>query len=163
YLSTTKLPLNTVTERLMKRSYVNALISMGDRNLFLAGMMHWIGYEQIPCTVNKIQREEPSTYTFRKRLSLVVEAITSFSEKPLKFVFCGGMVILFFAIVLSVIFLFRMFIYPETVLVGFTSIIILMLFSLGCVLSASGLVGLYLSKVFNQVKNRPLYYVKDVY
>lgn len=163
YLSDTKIPEDTVTERLMKRSYVDALLSMGDRNLFFAGMMHWVGFEQIPCRVNKGQREGQSTYTFRKRMDLLIEAVTSFSEKPLKLLFRVGLIIFVVSVVLAALFLFKKFFYPETVLVGFTSIIVLMLFGIGSILSALGLVGLYISRVFNQVKNRPLYLVKNIY
>src|SRR5690606_35312856 len=163
YLSNTKIPEDTVTERLMKRSYVDALLSMGDRNLFFAGMMHWVGFEQIPCRVNKGQREGQSTYTFRKRMDLLIEAVTSFSEKPLKLLFRVGLIIFVVSVVLAALFLFKKFFYPETVLVGFTSIIVLMLFGIGSILSALGLVGLYISRVFNQVKNRPLYLVKNIY
>ena len=163
YLSDTKIPINTVTERLMRKSYVDALLSMRDRNLFFAGMMHWIGFEQIPCRVNKGQREGKSTYTLRRRMDLLIEAVTSFSAKPLKLLFQFGLFIFLVSVVLAALFVFRKLIYPETVLVGFTSIIVLMLFGIGSILSALGLVGIYISRIFNQVKDRPLYWVKNVY
>lgn len=163
YLSDTKVPLNTVTERLMTRNYVDALLTVGDRNVFLAGMMHWIGYKQMPCIVQKGQREGESTYTLSKRVNLLVEAITSFSEKPLRLLFYLGVVVLVMTSVVATAFIIRKLLYPETVLMGFTSLVVVLLFGVGMILSALGLVGIYLSKVFNQVKGRPLYAVKKIY
>lgn len=163
YLSDTKVPLDTVTERLMTRPYVDALLSMGDKNLFLAGMMHWIGYHQIPCTVQKGQRKEESTYTFSKRVNLLVEALTSFSEKPLRLLFYLGIIVLVVTALVASGFVIRKLLYPETVLMGFTSVVVVLLFGVGMILSALGLIGIYLSKVFNQVKGRPLYAVRKVY
>jgi putative glycosyltransferase len=163
YLSDTKVPLNTVTERLMTRSYVDALLSMGDKNVFLAGMMHWIGYKQMPHIVQKGQREGESTYTFSKRAHLLVEAITSFSEKPLRLLFYLGLVVLVMTSVVAMAFIVRKLLYPETVFMGFTSVVVVLLFGVGMILSALGLVGIYLSKIFNQVKGRPLYAVRKVY
>src|SRR5690606_19172038 len=163
YLSDTKVPLNTVTERLMTRNYVDALLTVGDRNVFLAGMMHWIGYKQIPCIVRKGQRKEESTYTLGKRINLLVEAITSFSEKPLRLLFYLGILVLVVTSFIALVFISRKLLYPETVLMGFTSLVVVLLFGIGMILSALGLIGIYLSKVFNQVKGRPLYAVRKVY
>ena len=163
YLSDTKVPLNTVTERLMTRNYVDALLTVGDRNVFLAGMMHWIGYKQIPCIVRKGQRKEESTYTLGKRINLLVEAITSFSEKPLRILFYLGIMVLVVTSFIALVFISRKLLYPETVLMGFTSLVVVLLFGIGMILSALGLIGIYLSKVFNQVKGRPLYAVRKVY
>lgn len=163
YLSDTKIPLNTVTERLMNRNYVDALLTVGDKNVFLAGMMYWIGFEQIPCMVRKGQRKEESTYTLRKRINLLVDAITSFSEKPLRLLFYLGILVLVATSVIASAFVIRKLLYPETILLGFTSVIVVLLFGVGMILSALGLIGIYLSKIFNQVKDRPLYAVKKVY
>lgn len=163
YLSDNKVPLNTVTERLMTRNYVDALMTMGDKNVFLAGMMHWIGYKQLPCTVQKGQRKEKSTYTFKKRVNLLVDAITSFSERPLRLLFYLGILVLVATSLIASAFIVRKLVYPETVLLGFTSVIVVMLFGTGMIVSAIGLVGIYLSKVFNQVKSRPLFSVRKVY
>jgi putative glycosyltransferase len=162
-LSDTKVPLNTVTERLMTRNYVDALLTVGDKNVFLAGMMHWIGYKQIPCIIRKGQRKGESTYTLGKRINLLVEAITSFSEKPLRLLFYLGILVLVVTSFIASVFIIRKLLYPETVLMGFTSVVVVLLFGVGMILSALGLIGIYLSKVFNQVKNRPLYAVRKVY
>jgi putative glycosyltransferase len=85
-LSETPLPPNLMTERLMNRAYVQSLLSLGDKNLFLGGMMHWVGYNQIPLEIEKTPRSGKSSYSLLKRLSLLENAITSFSEYPLKLI-----------------------------------------------------------------------------
>lgn len=162
YLSETKVPPDTVTERLMTRPYVDALLAMGDKNLFLAGMMHWIGFHQVPCTIHKGQREGASTYTFTKRMNLLNEAIISFSDKPIKLVFLSGIAFL----IVSILSFFGLML--DIILGGGTAnewntLYTFLFFCLGSVLSALGLVGMYISKISNQVKNRPLYWVKKVY
>ncbi|MFM7682454.1 MAG: glycosyltransferase family 2 protein [Bacteroidota bacterium] len=162
-LSDTKMPLNVITERLMTKKYLDALKSLGDKNLFLGGMMYWVGFNQVSVEVNKAQREGLSSYGFSKRFNLFIEAITSFSEKPLKMIFklglyitCGAFTAIFFMIV-------RKLLVPETILLGFTSIIVSILFSLGVLTSAIGLVGIYLSRIFKQTQNRPNYIIKNIY
>jgi putative glycosyltransferase len=156
-LSDTKVPINVVTERLMKREYKNALISLGDKNIFLGGMMYWVGFNQYGVEIEKKKRNEKSTYSLSKRVSLLFEAITSFSEKPIKIVFNAGIVVSSLSFCISIL-LF----YPETILLGFTSLMVMLLLLLGVVLLAVGIVGIYLARVFKQVQNRPEYVIKSI-
>lgn len=161
-LSDTKVPNNVVTERLMKREYKNALISLGDKNIFLGGMMYWVGFNQYGVEIEKKKRNEKSTYSLSKRVSLLFEAITSFSEKPIKIVFNAGIVISSLSFCISILLLARKIFYPETILLGFTSLMVMLLLLLGVVLLAVGIVGIYLARVFKQVQNRPEYVIKSI-
>src|SRR5690242_8145096 len=93
FLSDVKIPENIVTERIMTRRYVEALLTMGDRNLFLAGMMSWTGFRQIGLPVTKRQRDGRSTYTLARRIGLMVNAVSSFSSQPLIWLFHAGITI----------------------------------------------------------------------
>lgn len=161
-LSNIKVPPNTVTERLMTRSYVNALLAMGDKNLFLAGMMHWVGFTQVPCTVHKGQREGKSTYTFCKRMDLLLEAVLSFSDKPIRWMFFTGIVFLLVSLG-ALVGLVPKMILDEGATTGWFTLYAFLFFCLGSVLSGLGLIGMYAAKIANQVKNRPLYWIKKVY
>lgn len=161
-LSDIKVPKNILTERLMKRNYVNALISMGDKNIFLGGMMYWVGFNQLGIEVEKKSRSEKSTYNFSKRISLLFEAITSFSERPLKLVFNLGLIISIISFVTSFLLVLKKVFYPDTILLGFTSLMLILLLILGIVLLAIGIVGIYLARVFKQVQNRPEYIIKQI-
>jgi putative glycosyltransferase len=162
-LSDTRVPPNPLTERLFTRRYADSLLELGDRNLFLAGMMHWVGFTQIGHEVKKGSRRGRSSYTFWRRIALLVEAVTSFSAVPLRLLFYLGALVTSVALILSFYLLINKILYPNTILLGFTSLLVVILFSLGVIMSSIGLVGLYLSKIFRQIQNRPLFIVKNVY
>jgi len=159
----TVIPKNRVTEQLMNRKYVDSLTAMGDFNIFLAGMMIWVGYVQKPLIISKEVREGSSTYTLKKRLLLAFEAITSFSSFPLIMLFKTGLFITVISFSFAVFFLIKKIINPDIILSGYTSLIVLLLFSLGMIVSSIGIVGIYIDKLFNQVKDRPKYIIKNVY
>jgi len=161
-LSETKIPENIVTERIMTRRFVDSLLQMGDRNLFLGGMMSWTGFEQIGLCVGKKQREGPSTYTLMKRIRLMVNAVSSFSAQPLVWLFNAGVVITLLSFAFAAYLVIRKLLFDDTLL-GFTSITALMTLSLGIITTALGLVGIYLGKVFSQVQNRPTYVIRDIF
>lgn len=93
FLGDIKIPENIVTERIMTRRYIDALLQMGDRNLFLGGMMSWAGFRQIGLPVVKKQRDGGSTYTLTRRIGLMVNAVSSFSAQPLIWLFNIGIII----------------------------------------------------------------------
>lgn len=160
-LSDTKVPANVLTERLMTRRYVEALLSLGDRNVFLGGMMYWSGFRQIAIQVEKTQREGASTYSLRKRFALLLEAITSFSTVPLKLVLTAGLGITLFAIAAGMGLLVRKLLHPEAVLVGFTSLMLVIIGMSGIIITVLGVIGLYISRIFTQTQNRPLFIVRE--
>ena len=162
-LTDTRIPENLLTERLMSRRYVNELITMGDKNIFMAGMMQWIGFKQIPIIIKKGQREGKSTYTLGKRISLSMQAITSFSSYPLVMLFRFGFFISALSVITGAYFLIKKLIYPEIVLSGFTFLIVVLLFSVGIIISSLGILGIYIDKLFNQTKNRQTFIVKEIY
>lgn len=163
FLSDTKVPTDVVTERLLTRRYVDALLELGDRNLFLAGMMYWVGFDQVGRPVMKKRRQGRSTYGLRRRWNLLVDAISSFSAVPLRLLFQVGLLITLGSVGGGTYFAIDKLINPETILLGWTSIIVILLFSLGVTLTSIGLVGIYLLKIFTQTQNRPLFIVKDIY
>lgn len=161
-LSETRIPENIVTERLMTRRFVDALLQMGDRNLFLGGMMSWTGFQQIGLSVGKKQREGHSTYTLLKRIQLMVNAVSSFSSQPLVWLFNAGAMITLASFTYVAYLVMRKLMFGDSLL-GFTSLMAFTSFSLGILTTAIGIVGIYLGKVFNQVQNRPTYIIKDIH
>lgn len=161
-LSETKIPENVLTERVMTRRFVDALLTLGDRNVFLGGMMSWTGFVQLGLPVSKKQRIGQSTYTLMKRVNLMVNAVSSFSSRPLTWLFNAGIVITALSFLYVAYLLGRKLFFGDTLL-GFTSLMAMMALSLGISTTALGLVGIYLGKVFNQVQNRPTYIIKDIY
>jgi len=162
-LTDTRIPENLLTERLMSRRYVDELIKMGDKNIFMAGMMQWIGFKQIPITIKKGQRDGKSTYTLGKRIALSMQAITSFSSYPLIMLFRIGFLISLISVLTGIYFIVDKLIYPEVVLSGFTFLIVALLFSTGIIVTSIGILGIYIDKLFNQTKSRQRFIVKDIY
>ncbi|MEW5774309.1 MAG: glycosyltransferase family 2 protein [Thermodesulfobacteriota bacterium] len=160
-LSGTVIPRNITTARLMRREYVDALRRFGERELFLAGLWVLAGFRQIPYPVEKGARGE-SSYTLGKKISLLVNGVTSFSAAPLYFLFYLGLGILglsglylAYRIALKAI--------QGTVLPGFTTLAVSVWLLGGLVLFGLGVVGIYLNKVYTEVKQRPLAIIRAVH
>jgi len=161
--SEVKIPKNILTERLMKKEYVDSLLKLGDANLFLGGMFYWTGYKQVGLPVSKSLREGQSTYSTKKRMELMIQAITSFSGKPLEYLFYSGIAITLCSIVSIVIFIIQKIIYGENIQLGWTSIVALNVLILGIISTFLGLIGIYIFKIFKQVQNRPNVIVRKIY
>lgn len=161
-LSDIKIPENIATERLMTRRYVDALLGLGDRNLFMGGMMSWVGFEQVGIPVRKKQREGKSSYTLLRRIHLMVNAVSSFSALPLVWMFNVGMLITSASFVYLFYLLVRKVFFNDA-MIGFTSVMAVMTLSLGILTTGLGILGIYLGKIFTQVQNRPTYIVKDIH
>lgn len=159
-MSDVAVPANSTTERIMTRRFVDALAQLGDHSLFLGGMMSWTGFLQLGMPVAKAQRDGRSTYTLWRRVQLMVTAISSFSSKPLTWLFNLGLMVTGVSFSYALYLVFRKLVFDDA-LVGFTSLMALMAMSLGITTTALGLVGIYLGKVFSQVQGRPTYIVRD--
>jgi putative glycosyltransferase len=159
-LAETRMQSGMLTERLMRRRYLDALLQLNERALFLSGMMGWIGFEQTAVFATRTPRSGPPSYTWFKRANLAFDAIISFSDVPMKvmFVLGSGLAALTFLGALALV--VGKLADPGLILPGFTVLVALMLFSLGVTIAAIGVVGLYLGKVFLQTKGRPLYVVR---
>ncbi len=162
-LSETKVSKNILTERILTRKYVDSIIRMGDKNLFLAGMMNWMGFDQKGIPLKKIKREGRSNYSLGKKIAMAVNSVTSFSPAPLKGIFYIGLLITLFSLSFALYIVVKKILFPEEVFLGWTSILASISFSLGIIMLCLGIIGIYLSKIFSQVQNRPLYFIKKIY
>lgn len=162
--SETRIPANPCSVRLMRRAYVKALLSMGDRNLFLAGMQAWAGFHQQALEVKKQPRPSgTSSYSFTRMVGLFINAITSFSSYPLRLIFFFGLFTSLLAGCCGGFLLVRKLFNPQALLLGWASLIVSVWFLGGATMCSLGVIGEYLSKMFNEVKGRPVYIVRKVY
>ena len=161
FLSEVKIPSNLLTVRLMTRRFVDSLIQFKERELFIGGVWQIAGFKQIPLLVHKASTSK-TTYTLKNKFDLALNSITSFSSKPLVLLFKLSLFINFitFAYVGKTVYFWIT--YEEPIL-GYSSLIISIWMFGGLLLSATSLVGLYLSKVFIEVKKRPRYSIKEIY
>lgn len=163
YLSDTKVPANILTECLMTRKFVDELLKLQDSNLFLAGMIHWVGLNKKEIEVKKGQREGQSTYTFKKRVQLMIQALTTFSGKPLELLFYIGLFITFCSVAFLLFIVGQKLILGDQVSVGWTSVIAINVLSLGLLSTFLGLIGLYVFRIYKQVQGRPNHLIKKIY
>jgi putative glycosyltransferase len=98
-----------------------------------------------------------------RRINLMLDALSSFSEKPLRLLFNFGISAMMIAFAAALYIIAKKLIYGDAISVGWTSIITLIFFIFGTIMSALGILGIYLSKIFTQIQNRPLYIFKDLY
>jgi putative glycosyltransferase len=161
YVSGMNLPQHVVTARLMTRRYVNALLLHEERELFIVGIWHLTGFDQKSQVVKKHGFSETS-YTLRKKISLAVNALTSFSNAPLVWIFNIGAFIAFTStffvgyLVLSWLFFTK----PPS---GWTSVLASIWLVGGMVICFTGVVGIYLSKMFIEIKQRPYTIIREIY
>ena len=162
-LSDTKIPHNILTERLMTRQYVNELLRLQDANLFIGGMFYWVGFNQKGIPVKKGLREGASTYTLKRRAELMLQAITSFSGKPLEWLFYIGISISLFSFLFIIYLAIQKIIHQDEVQLGWTSIVAINVLILGIISTFLGLIGIYIFKIFKQVQGRPNTIIKKIY
>lgn len=161
WLTGLSMPANIVTARLMSRRYINALLSHQEREVFMAGLWHITGFSQVPLFVKKKSTSE-STYSFGKKMALLVNSVTSFSNIPLVLIFHVGIIISIIAM-LYIVFLVANRIVLDKPLSGWTSVMASIWLLGGMIISFIGVVGIYLSKIFSETKRRPYTIVKSVY
>lgn len=154
-------PSNIVTARLMTRRYVNALLAHREREINIGGLWLATGFHQIQQVVTK-HSTSPTTYSLRHKFSHLVNAVTSFSNLPLIFTFYAGLFISSSALI-YILFLVVGYLSISTIPSGYTSLIVSIWFFSGLIVSFIGIQGIYLSKIFSEVKQRPLTIVRDVY
>jgi putative glycosyltransferase len=152
---------NVITSRLMTRRYVDALLGFHERELFLAGIFSLAGFVQIPMIVEKEARTN-SSYTILKRLSLLVNAITSFSSKPLIFVFYIGVAICLCSGTAAIVLVTKALLLGNYVL-GYPTIVVSIWLLGGIIILCLGILGIYQAKIFQEVKDRPLSIVRELY
>jgi putative glycosyltransferase len=155
------LPHNVVTARLMSRRYVDALVAHDEREVFMAGLWHITGFDQRPQAVSK-RSKETSTYTLRRKLALLVNSVTSFSNAPLIGIFYVGVAISIIAGAYAV-YLVLNWLFLSRPLSGWTSVMASIWLLGGLVISFIGVIGIYLSKIFSETKRRPYTIVRHVY
>ena len=156
-----ELPHNMITARLMSRRYVNALLKHKEREIFIAGLWLITGFVQKPQIIRKHSTSN-TTYTLGSKLSLLVNAITSFSNKPLIGIFYLGVIISIIAGSYTAFLLVNK-LFLSTALSGWTSVMVSIWFLSGLLISSVGVVGIYLSKMFSEIKQRPNTIVRKLY
>ncbi len=153
-------PANQSTVRLMTSQYVKALVQHKESRTAIGGLWVITGFKQIAYVFDKTCRKG-SSYSFFKRIGMLLDSITSFSEVPLYGVFYLGCVIFFMSVGVTLYLIFKKL--TGMVLDGWVSVMLSMWGLGGLILIALGIIGLYISRIFIETKHRPYVIIRNIH
>jgi dolichol-phosphate mannosyltransferase len=144
------------------RKAINSILSINDNIKFFPLFVNFVGYRSTSIIVEHAERDSgSSSYSFTKLISLAFNSIISFSNKPLKLFVKFGMIISILSILIGTYYIVEAFNNKIEVL-GFTSIIVSIWFLSGVIITTIGITGIYVGKIFDQTKNRPIYIIDEI-
>jgi glycosyltransferase involved in cell wall biosynthesis len=161
-LASINIPLDSGDFCIMDRRVVDLLRAMPERNRFLRGIRSWVGYRQIGLEYERDARYAgEAKYTMSKLLKLALDGLVSFSYLPLRMASLIGFVVSMSAFALGARTLYMKLRYPDFI-AGFTTIVVGITLLGGIQLITLGIMGEYIGRIFDEVKQRPLYTLREV-
>ncbi len=160
FKQSTKIDIGVASDfKLMNRASLEAWKQMPERNTFFRGLSAWVGFKRYALPFEVAERAGGDTkWTLKGLVKLAVNSITSYTTAPLFLVFWLGMIMLAASIVLGIQTLVNFFLGAAG---GFSTVILLQLFIGSCTMISLSIIGLYISKIYEEVKARPRYLIKD--
>ncbi|MEI8206513.1 MAG: glycosyltransferase family 2 protein [Kiritimatiellales bacterium] len=160
-LAKINVPMDAGDFRLVDRKVVDALKEVRELHRFMRGLTCWVGFKQGAVYYDRAARKAGVTkYPVWKSLRLAFDAITSFSAAPLRWMTVLGALIAFTGFIQGVRVVLGRILHPENFVSGWATVVALILFLTGVQLLCLGLVGQYVSRIFEESKKRPLYFLK---
>jgi dolichol-phosphate mannosyltransferase len=155
------IPADTGDFRLISRQVLDALMAMPEQQRFIRGMVAWLGFHQVPIEYNRDARFAGDTkYSFYKMLTFAIDAITGFSNMPLRVSFYISCAFVVISLLLGIFVLFSWW-YLGTVK-GWASLLLVMLIFSSVQLFCLAIIGEYLGRVYMQTKQRPLFIIREI-
>jgi len=162
-VSEVRLPQGAGDFRLLDRKVVNVLNAMPEHSRFMKGLYAWVGFRQATIPFDVADRAHGETkFNLFRLYRLAVDGITSFTSLPLKVWTFMGMLVATFALLYGFVFIIKTLVLGIDV-PGYPSLIVAITFFSGVQLISLGVIGEYLGRVFSEVKNRPLYVVRNAH
>lgn len=144
--------------KLLDRKVVDTLNAMPERNVFFRALSYWVGYKQISVSYKVQERTAgESKWSTRSLIKYALTNIASFSSAPLHIVTVLGFIMLAVAVVLGVTALVQKI--SGVALGGFTTVILLLLFSSSLIMICLGIIGYYIARIYDEIKGRPRYII----
>ena len=155
------LPKGAGDFRLIDRKVINYLKNFDEKNLYLRGLISFIGFKQKGIEYSRQERKSGiSKISMLKYFDIAMSAITSFTKFPLLIIFFLGLAVFTISIVLSFIYL-ALYLFGFIDEPGFTTIILMQLFFFGLIMFIVGIISLYVGYILDEVKKRPNYIIED--
>ena len=155
------IPTDTGDFRLIDRKVCDAMKTLKEKNRYIRGLVSWLGFKQTSVTYVRKERFAGETkYPLKKMLSFAGDAVTSFSDKPLKIAGYAGYLLSFIS------FIYLLYVVIRKITVGdfgegWASIVAINLFFNGVILIVLGIMGEYIGRIYDECKNRPLYVIAE--
>lgn len=148
--------------RMMTRKVVDSLLQLNEYNRFSKGLFEWIGFRTKYISYENVERVAGrSRWNVFKLFSYAMEGITSFSIVPLRFSMVIGFISASLSFLYMVYVIIRKLVIPSSAIEGFPTLLSFILFLGGLILISLGVIGEYLGKVYQEVKNRPHYIISE--
>lgn len=161
YLTDTEQDAQVANFGIYHQKVVAAILSMHDKTRYFPAMVKWVGFRRTEIDVEHAARKEgKSSYNFKALIRLALNTILSFSDKPLRLTVKIGVLISAFSFVFA-IFIFIKALTGRIEVLGYSSLIISIWFLAGVIITLVGMLGLYIGRIFDQVKNRPTFIVSQ--
>ena len=147
--------------RLMTRQMLNAILELAEYNRFSKGLFSWVGfntdYVEYP---NNQRKSGRSKWSLTGKIRYALDAFINFSDAPLNLAIYSGLLAVFLDMLALIYVIVRRLLYSDPVQ-GWASTIVVILFAFGVLLTMLGVIGKYISKIFLEVKKRPIYIIKE--
>ncbi|MBX7066626.1 MAG: glycosyltransferase family 2 protein [Parachlamydiales bacterium] len=141
---------------------IRAVLQMQEKIRYFPAMINWIGFKKSSIEVQHSQRPSGKTsYNLKKQLKLAIDILLAYSDKPLRLIIALGLSFSFLSFVLGFSILL-LYLSGKIHVVGYASIVASLCFFSGVIISVLGVIGLYVGKIFDGIKNRPTYLIRDV-
>ncbi|WP_234735361.1 glycosyltransferase family 2 protein [Tellurirhabdus bombi] len=161
-LSEVNLPLDTGDFRLIDRKVINAFNQLPERNKYIRGLISWVGFKQVPFVYSRNERFAGTTkYPLWKMIKFARTSLLYFSHKPLQIASSLGVVSVAIALLLLLWVIYNNIFLPQSLVQGWSSTIIVVMFFGGIQMLTIGILGEYLSNVFDEIKKRPEYIIDE--
>lgn len=160
-ITSINIPVDTGDFRIIDRKVIDVLKKMPEQQKFLRGQISWIGFRQTYIEYDRDERHSgASGYTYKKMLRFALDGITSFSNLPLRFATITGFVVSGIAFLLILYALYERLV-TKNYVPGWASLMLAVLFIGGVQLISIGIIGEYISRMSSNIRNRPLYILRE--
>ncbi|WP_245892248.1 glycosyltransferase family 2 protein [Flavobacterium pallidum] len=162
YFTDTKYDNEIANYGIYHKQVIKSVLEVSDYIKFFPLFIAFVGYKSTSIIVEHAPRDSGTTsYSFSKLVSLAFNTIISFSNKPLKLFVKFGMIISLLSFCVGIYYIYQAM-HHEIEVLGFTSIMVSIWFLSGIIITTIGVVGIYVGKIFDQTKNRPVYIIDEI-
>ena len=163
YFTDTKYDNEIANFGIYHKKVIHSILEISDYIKFFPLFVEFVGYKSTSITVEHASRDSGTTsYSFSKLVSLAFNTIISFSNKPLKLFVKFGMLISLLSFCVGIHYIYQAM-HNEIEVLGYTSIIVSIWFLSGVIITTIGVAGIYIGKIFDQTKNRPVYIIDEIH